>query len=688
MMALIDSSVRGTENTVKDGHNICLIEAPTGTGKSLAYLVAGVISARDLNKKLVISTATKTLQSQLVDKDIPLFMQHGNIDCNVALAKGRGNYLCPYQLDLSIKDGELDLLLESSQVSDTLRQVKDVYANGSWDGDLDIAPIAIENKYRMLMTTDKDRCVGYSCPYNQKDECNCPFYKNRSKLKSAQVIVTNHSLLLADLATGGGSVLAVKPADYVLCVDEGHNFAETAINSFTAEFELKRTIGICYNLANLVYNGQNQSYIYSDVHLCELLHEKVNKLASTLDELSLFLEQNQHVFKDDRLILNDYLNPVVGNDFRDRFVNIAFEASEIVVDLQIIIENLKSSLKSNQDFLVENNLNRVGFYLTSILMVLDVAQYIINQDDSRYNANARWIDLKKSVNKNQISGTDFVISAGLTYVGKTIFEKLWSQVFAAIITSATLAVGDDFSFYIHKLGLNLYPNVTSYKLDTHFSYNTNSQIVVPRFKNSPDFVNRIQFDQELVEYLAKTLDYTDGYGTLVLFFNRSQLQSVHALLPKSLQKRILLQTDYMSNQRLINDHKRAIDEGRPSVIFGLNSFAEGVDLPALYCMHVIVTKLPFETHKDPYSQVQEYWLNFEKCNYFTDVALPETCIKLIQATGRLIRDEHDYGQITVCDNRIVLKNYGAMLLKSLPPFNRKYNESFIDQAFAKITSGK
>lgn len=686
MMELIDACVKGANDTIKDGHNICLIEAPTGTGKSLAYLVAGFVSAYELQKKLVIATATKTLQSQLIEKDIPLFVTHGDIECKVAVAKGRGNYLCPYQLDMSLKDSEFDLLSESSQVVESLRQVKDCYDSGVWDGDLDLAPIAIDNKYRILMTTDKDRCIGYSCPYNQKNECNCPFYNNRAKLKSADIIVTNHSLLLADLVTGAGSVLSLTPSEYVLCVDEGHNFAQTAINSFTAQFELKRSIATCYNLANLIYNSQNQSYVSTDIALCDDLHEKINRLANTLDELSLLLEQNIALFKDDRFILNDYLNKLVGNDFRDRFVNIALEAGDIISGLEMIIDSLKLALKNQSDFMLETNLNRLGFYLNTVLMVQDVARYIINQDDSRYNANARWIDLKISTDNKTIGNHEFVINAGLTYVGKVIFDNLWSEVYAAVITSATLAVLNDFSFYIHQLGLNSYPKINTYKLSSNFCYANNSQIVVPRFKNSPDFSNRQQFDQELIDYLTKTLDYSDGYGTLVLFFNRSQLQGIYASLPKSLQKRILLQTDYMSNQRLINEHKSAIDKGRPSVIFGLNSFAEGVDLPSLYCIHVIITKLPFETHKDPYSQVQEYWLNFEKCNYFTDVALPETCIKLTQAVGRLIRDEEDYGQITICDNRLVLKNYGSLLLNALPPFNRKYNELFIDQAFYKIMS--
>lgn len=679
MVLAIDECFKTANVEIKDGHNICLVEAPTGTGKSLAYLLSGIVNAQHLGKKFVISTATKTLQSQLIEKDIPLFAKYSGIAFSACLAKGRGNYLCPYQLDLSTTSHVGDLL--DNTVANTLSEIRKIYAGGSWDGDLDIAPIVIDNKIRPLITTDKDRCIGTSCVYNEKDNCNCPFYNNRSKLKSADVIVTNHSLLLADLALGAGSVLNAKPSDYLLCVDEGHNFASTAISSFTGRFELKDSVSLCNNLSNFIYNPQTQNYAHTNIALCDELSSSINELLGSLDDLMLILEQNGQVFKDERLILNEYLNPVIGNEFRDRFINIALQSGNVHTILSGMIDEIKQKIKDNPDSLLEHSLNRFGFYASVIENIMQTSQYVINQDDSRYNANARWIELqlRKGV-------TEFIVNAGLTHVGNILFNRLWSRVYSAVITSATLAIGNNFAYYIHKLGLNLYEKITTCKLETSFIYQTQSQIVVPKFKNAPDFTSRREFDVELVDYLNKTLDYVEGYGALVLFFNRTQLLEVYDKLNKPIQKRILLQTDFMSNQRLINQHKQLVDKGVPSIIFGLNSFAEGVDLPSIYCMHVIVTKLPFDTHKDPQNMVQEYWVNFEKSNYFIDVSLPEASIRLIQATGRLIRDEGDYGQVTICDNRIIFKNYGAALLNSLPLFNRKYNSQFLSESYAKLTA--
>lgn len=678
MVLAIDECFKAAnDDKTDDGHNICLIEAPTGTGKSLAYLLSGIVNAKNLSKKFIISTATKTLQSQLIEKDIPLFAKYSNIEFNACLAKGRGNYLCPYQLELSIASNTGDLL--DNTIANTLAQVKQIYADGSWDGDLDIAPIIIENKIRPLITTDKDRCIGLSCSYNKKDECNCPFYTNRARIKVADVIITNHSLLLADLAHTAGSVLGVKPSDYILCVDEGHNFSDVAIKSFTGSFELKEAAAICNNLANFIYNTQTQHYAHTNIALCNELSDLIIELQLSLDELTLILEQNAQLFIDERIILNEYLNPAIGNQFHDRFINITLQSGNVHATLSKIIDEMKQQIKDSSDVLIENNLNRLGFYLSTIENIMQTSMYVINQDDSRYNANARWIaiQLRKGI-------SEFIINAGLTHVGNILFNRLWSQVYSVVITSATLAIGQNFKYNLHKLGLNLYENIGTHKLETNFLYHKQSQIVVPKFKYAPDFATRNDFDCELAQYLNKTLNYVEGYGTLVLFFNKAQLLDVYEKLNKPIRKRVLLQTDYMSNQRLINQHKQNIDKNIPSVILGLNSFAEGVDLPSIYCMHVIITKLPFDTHKDPQNMVQEYWVNFEKSNYFIDVALPEASIRLIQATGRLIRGEGDFGQITICDNRIIFKNYGTSLLNALPLFNRKYNSQFLSESFLKL----
>ena len=681
MVKLIDHCFDNVNPELKDGHNICLIEAPTGTGKSLAYIVAGVTNAKKNGKKFVISTATKTLQGQLFNKDLPQFIQDGGEVFSYGLAKGRSNYLCPYQLELSLSGSGGDMLAVADKTQEKLQQIATEYASKHWDGDLDNAPLFIESKLKPLITIDKHQCIGYQCPYNQKDNSSCPFYKNRELLKSCEVIVTNHSLLLADLDHGGGIVLPVKPADYYLCIDEAHNFPSYAINGFMGQFELKQSLSLVNNAAKLIVNPHNNSYICNDISLCDDLVTKLQDLGDALEKLYQILRLNQNLFSEDQgklvLILNDYLNPAITQDLKDLFMVLAFSSVQVVDSFLKVQEQLKDKLKNSHDYVAEANLVKLGFYLATLEGIAATANYLINQDNSRFNANARWVE-------SRISGEDFNIIAGVTNVGKVLAAKLCSQIYAVCLTSATLAIGPRFDYVKFQLGLNFLPAVQESKLETTFNYPEHSQLVIPQFMNAPEYSKRTEFQRELSLYLSQILNYTQAYGTLVLFFNRQQLLETFKQLPLKLQNKILLQTEFSSNQKLIAEHKDTVDKQQPSIIFGLNSFAEGVDLPAKYCMHVLITKLPFETHKDPQNMVREYWVKAENGNYFMDVSLPETCIKLIQAVGRLIRSEKDYGQVTICDNRIVLKQYGSILLDSLPDFNRDYNPEFINQVYLKL----
>lgn len=662
---------------LKDGHNICMIEAPTGTGKSLAYLLAGITNAIQNNKKLVIATATKTLQSQLIEKDIPKLIKLSKINFSYQLAKGRSNYLCPYQLDMTLAQGDL-FQAGSDTTTEDLNELSELFFQGKWDGDLDSTKVLIKQSLKPKLTIDKDSCLNFSCPYNQKDDVKCPFYKSKELIKNSDVVVTNHSLLLSDLDIGGG-VLPIRPDEYYLCVDEGHNFVNNALNSFSNTFNLKESITALEHLAKLIYNSDHKDYIFNDIALCDGAFDEAQNLISTLNQLLQILELNSHLFINNMIVLNDYLNSQINMEFRDLFVNVAYVSSELSASLEKIANKLKDTIKSTSDSVAEVSLNKLGFYISLVESISKTSEYIINKDDSRYNANAKWIDIIE-----QKVSYEYVINAKLTHVGNLLQNKLWSKVYGAVLTSATLAVGNDFNYYLFKLGLAFMPNVASAKLAANFDYQTQAQIVVPRISVSPEFATKDQFQVELTKYLDDVLDYEDPYGTLVLFFNRNQMLEVYNKLGLKLRQKILLQTDFMSNQRLINQHKSNIDNGDGSIIFGLNSFAEGVDLPSKYCMHVIITKLPFDTHMDPVSQVQEYWVKYEKGNYFFDISLPEACIRLIQAAGRLIRDEGDYGQLTICDNRLVTKPYGKILLNSLPSFNRKYNADFLHYAFKQL----
>jgi len=669
------------DTTHSDGANICLIEAPTGTGKSLSYLLAGVLSASKLGKKYVIATATKALQAQLIDKDIPQFMQYSGLKFTYARALGRANYLCPYQLELSLSNAEPELFAANNSDRDSLVKLSQLFNSKRWSGDMTEAPLAIDGKIKPLITIDNQRCLNNLCPFNQKDNFICPYFKKRAELKAVDVIVTNHSLLLSDIMLGGGVVLPVSPDNYLLCIDEGHKFATTATDSFMANFALKDSIIICTRLAKFIYDKDVHSYLPGiEASLCSEAANLVDDLIEALDKILRLLTENVALFSEQRLLLNDYLQPGI-EVFKEYFTQCVYNLSELTTRLTRIEDKLKQLFKDNADSIAEANLTKLGFYQSEIEKILATSQYMINRDDSRYNANARWVDIRAYNNGE----SEFILYAGLTHVGKILADKVFSRAYATSVVSATLAINNNFDYYSKQLGLSSYSRVIYAKLSSSFNYTKQAQIVVPKFNYTPEYAYNQQFTQELGSYLAtRVLNYTDGYGTLVLFFNKNQAQTVYELQPAEVRANILLQTNFIATQRLINQHKERIHQGKPSIIFGLNSFAEGVDLPNLYCMHVIITKLPFELHKTPLNMVQQYWFNFEGANFFSEVTVPETAIKLIQAAGRLIRDEQDYGQLTICDNRLISKGYGTMLLNSLPDFNRNYDKNFLTHWYSKM----
>jgi ATP-dependent DNA helicase DinG len=159
-------------------------------------------------------------------------------------------------------------------------------------------------------------------------------------------------------------------------------------------------------------------------------------------------------------------------------------------------------------------------------------------------------------------------------------------------------------------------------------------------------------------------------GSLVLFSSRRQLQDVYEGLPADWQARILLQGDY-SKAEILRRHRQAVDAGSGSVIFGLASFAEGVDLPGDYCVHVLIAKIPFAVPDNPLESALSEWVESQGRNAFMDVTVPDASLRLVQACGRLLRTEVDSGQVTICDQRLLTRRYGKALLDALPPFRRQ-----------------
>ncbi|MBV8048741.1 MAG: ATP-dependent DNA helicase DinG, partial [Paludibacterium sp.] len=249
----------------------------------------------------------------------------------------------------------------------------------------------------------------------------------------------------------------------------------------------------------------------------------------------------------------------------------------------------------------------------------------------------------------------------------SLASTLWRRAAGALLTSATLRSLGAFDLLLAQTGLKWLPQVSCIALDSPFNFSEQGELYLPPLLASPK--DAAAHTREIAEWLPKLIDVAEPVGTLVLFSSRKQMQEVAALVPTALRDRLLVQGEWPKSA-LLAEHQQRLDAGQSSVIFGLDSFSEGLDLPGERCVHVIIAKLPFAMPDDPVGRTLSRWIEKRGGNPFTELTVPEASIKLVQAVGRLIRSERDYGRVTILDNRLVRQSYGKKMLASLPPFRR------------------
>jgi ATP-dependent DNA helicase DinG len=259
---------------------------------------------------------------------------------------------------------------------------------------------------------------------------------------------------------------------------------------------------------------------------------------------------------------------------------------------------------------------------------------------------------------------DISINASPIQAAEILEDRLWGSCYAAVLTSATLRSLGNFNALQRETGIpssSLFLSVAG-----AFDYAKAASLKVPSDAAEGNSVE--QHTEYIINNLSSLIE--SNVGTLVLFSSKRQMEQVFDDLPKDLTKFVLIQGQY-SNREMIRLHKERIDQGNTSVLLGLASFAEGVDLPGDYCRHVIIAKLPFAVPNDPLQQALAEWIEVNGGNSFFDISLPLASLRLIQAAGRLLRTETDEGTVTILDKRLVSKRYGSQLLDALPPFRRE-----------------
>ncbi|MGH1486268.1 MAG: ATP-dependent DNA helicase DinG [Cellvibrionaceae bacterium] len=667
-----------------DNPHLCIVEAGTGTGKTVAYLLAAIPIAQALNKKLVISTATVALQEQIIHKDLPEIKKTTDLSFNFTLAKGRGRYLCLSKLDrlLMNTDSQLEVeqaLYEQDQPSvdeqslTIYNSMVDAMTAGKWDGDRDSWETEIEPTVWAPITTNHRECTGRRC----SNVSSCSFFKAREAIDRYDCIVANHDLVLADLALGGGAILP-HPEDTIYIFDEGHHLPDKALSHFSYHTRVASTskwLDQCQKtLSNMLgdISGAGQLDHYAEQLPSTLLSvkqalEKIYPYCQQLMEDKVLAEADSPVFRQDekRYRFEGGIPPShfieAAEDLSLQFDRLTNVLSHMNTEVQEAMEDGYCSVPKvdletwfpvigNWHSRAEANLSLWRSYASAGAEVKQAQEV-----KGKSVPLARWITLV------EFSGViDFEVCSSPILASNTLQYRLWEECYGAIVTSATLTALGKYDRFMMRAGTSSEQHYSI--MPSPFDF-TQATLQVPSFSVEANAV--AQHTDNLVEYLPELLE--EQKGSLVLFSSRKQMEEVFYQLPQSLRQTILMQGE-RSKQAMLSEHKKIIDAGNESILFGLASFAEGVDLPGNYCEHVIIAKLPFAVPDDPIEASLAEWIESKGGNAFMDITVPDAAMKLVQACGRLLRTEKDSGKITIMDKRLVTKRYGKLLLSCLPGY--------------------
>lgn len=653
---------------------ICVIEAGTGIGKTIAYLLSTMPVAKALDKKVILATATVALQEQVMNKDIPDLLQHSGMQFTYSLAKGRGRYLCLSKLDNALKSGSsqdamLDLYgleLEDPSTADRelYQDMLDALIDGKWKGDRDDwSTVLNENQWRNV-AVEKGQCSGNRC----SNFSNCCFFKSRTNMQKADCIVANHDLVLADLALGGGVILP-PPEDCIYIFDEAHHLPLKGVSHFSHFIRLRATVTWLDRISGIFKSVAN-----------ELGRDE--ELATQLEKAQVAADRTRAILAEHLPMFQDYSSQAESANISGDITQFTFdqgvlpaairEASHnILLEFRDLEERLGKISDRLKEFM-ENDLGEVDrqtaenwFPVFGIMESraeggIQLWRSFSIEDHADYAPNARWLTFRP-MGREKGAETEITLSSSPVLAADALNDYLWSDCFAAVLTSATLTAMGSFDFLSMRSGLH---EETIYRqISSPFDFYNKATLNLPVSGFDPSKSD--QHTQAIIELLPQLVD--DGKGTLVLFSSRRQMQSVLQGLDEDLQFKTLSQDDY-SKQELIRLHRERVDAGKTSVIFGLASLTEGIDLPGDYCTHVIIAKIPFAVPNDPVEATLGEWIRAQGKNPFMEISVPEASMKLIQASGRLLRTENDSGRITILDERLLKKPYGRGIISSLPPY--------------------
>jgi len=644
-----------------------LIEAGTGVGKSLGYLVPALRWAAESGERTVVSTNTITLQEQLTGKDLP-FLEATLTDQKVrfALLKGWRNYLCLLRLEQARLQGA-SLFDEGSQAE---LAVLEAWAERTQDGSLADLPTPPKAEVWDEVAAEGDLCTRLRCAHFEK----CFAFKARRAAAQADVVVVNHHLLMADLAVRRASQrwddAAVLPAYKRLIIDEGHHLEDAAADHLGQSVSRR---GLERLFARLERRGKG---------LLPALERALSKGTDLLSVASLDLVRARLIpsldaARDKSAALCDLLGTWMG-DKREQQVRLtdSFEEDPIwraglgaaLDDLLAEIELLGDGLRMVRERL-ETDEKRADELAPLLNEVRGVARRLQTSGDALRAAlkpdregvpRVRWLELRGS--ERNVGATAVPLD-----LAPLLREDLFRRVETAIVTSATLAVGDGFGFMTRRLGLDdeeLEP-ITA-QLASPFDYPRQAMLAIPSDFPAPN-TDGVRHMQRTLEAALDLIEFAGG-GIFVLFTShRDVKEAARVLRERGVAGRHPL---LVHGEAPRDDLLRRFRDHGDAVLVGTASFWEGVDVPGRALRGLLLGKIPFRVPTEPITAAQCEAIEAEGGDAFAEYMIPHAALRLKQGFGRLIRTATDRGAVVICDPRVVTKGYGRRLIEGLPPATR------------------
>jgi ATP-dependent DNA helicase DinG len=577
-----------------------IVEAGTGTGKTFAYLVPALLSARSV----IISTGTRTLQDQLFHRDIPLLARALGLPVKIALLKGRANYLCRHRLELATQQGAL--LGGERGVARTLARISRWGATTK-AGDLsELTDLPEQSEAWPLITSTRENCLGTECPQYSR----CHVFEARRNAQAADIVVVNHHLLLADLALKDEGFGDLLPGAEAVILDEAHQVPDIAAQFFGQVWSVRQVQLLMRDvIAEAAAAGVRDPTIAAAVAAVE----------ARLEELrgALQLDLRRHEWA----------------SLPDSFLDALPELETALSDIATQLEGLGGGAG------IANCARRSATLANGLAALRELSE----------DAGLRWVDVNPSGLLLQY--TPFEIAERLR-------EYVEARPCAWVFTSATLAIGEDFSHFAARIGL---PDARTVRIDSPFDYPIQARIFLPPNMPQPQDP---AFAARFIDACAPLLEASGGRAFLLYTSYRGLAEGVRALQARFPNPPfpVLVQGE-APREALLNRFR----ELGNAVLLATGSFWEGVDVKGEALSIVAIDKLPFASPDDPLLKARLEGIRRRGGNPFFEYQLPQAVLALKQGVGRLIRDFDDFGVIVIGDPRLKTKAYGRVFIEALPP---------------------